>query len=73
MAKAYVCDACGITMTNPYEAKMREFYVGVEFDCGHAFPCNVKTCKSKVHLCDDCYHALHEIAAEKRRADNGQE
>lgn len=68
MAKAYVCDACGITMTDPYEAKMREFYVGVEFDYGHAFPCNVKTCKHKVHLCDECYHALHELA-ERRVSD----
>ena len=62
MAKAYACDACGMVITDPYKVKMREFYVGVEFDCGMAFPCNVKTCKSKVHLCDDCYHALHEIA-----------
>lgn len=62
MAKAYVCDACGTTMTNPYEAKMRQFYVGVEFDYGMAFPCNVKTRKSKVHLCDECYHALKTIA-----------
>ena len=65
MAKAYICDACGITMENPYEAKMREFYVGVEFDYGHAFPCNVKTRKFKVHLCDECYHSLNELAREK--------
>lgn len=62
MAKAYVCDACGITMKDPYEAKMRQFYVGVELDYGVAFPLNVKTIKQKVHLCADCYHALHEIA-----------
>ena len=62
MAKAYACDACGTTMTDPYEAKMREFYVGAEFECGMAFPCNVKTFKSKVHLCGKCYHALKTIA-----------
>ena len=69
MAKVYVCDACGVTMKDPYEVKMREFFVGMEFDYGQAFPCNVKTCKQKVHLCDNCYHALREIAEQKRRAD----
>ena len=29
MANAYVCDACGITITNPHKAKMKEFYVGI--------------------------------------------
>lgn len=71
MAKAYVCDACGVAMADPYEAKMREFYVGVKFDYGHAFPCNVKTPKCKIHLCDDCYRGLHDVAARKRGADNG--
>ena len=69
MAKAYVCDACGMTMTNPYEAKMRQFYVGVEFDYGTTFPCNVKTRKSKVHLCDECYRALKTIAESRMEAD----
>lgn len=59
--KAYVCDACGVAMTNPHEAKMREFYVGFEPFCGHMAFCNVKV-KKKVHLCDECYHSLHEIA-----------
>ena len=35
---------------------------GTTFEQGMAFPHNVKTFKHKVHLCDDCYHALHEIA-----------
>jgi len=65
--KAYVCDACGITMTDPHEARMREFYVGVEFDYGHAFPKPVKV-KKKVHLCDECYHSLNEIAKNKEDA-----
>ena len=62
MAKAYVCDACGATMANPYEANMREFYVGITYGYGMAHTRNVRTPKRKVHLCDDCYHALHEIA-----------
>ena len=65
MAKAYVCDACGQTMTDPYEAKMREFYVGVGFDYNMTFPLNVKTPKQKVHLCDGCYHSLKTIAERK--------
>ena len=59
--KAFVCDACGMTITNPYEVKMREFYVGCEFEQSGVFPHNIRTFKHKVHLCDDCYHALHEI------------
>ena len=59
--KAFVCDACGMAITNPYEVKMREFYVRCEFELSGVFPCNVRTFKHKIHLCDDCYHALHEI------------
>lgn len=65
MAKAYVCDACGETMKDPYEANMREFFVGTEADFGMIFPCNVKTFKHKVHLCDGCYHSLKTIAERK--------
>ena len=61
MAKAYVCDACGFTIENPHRAKMREFYIGMDIDFGVASPCPRKR-KIKVHLCDECYHALHEIA-----------
>lgn len=63
--KAYVCDACGETMKDPYEAKMRMFYIGVEFDYGYAFRRNAKTRKTKVHLCGDCYGALCEIGRAK--------
>lgn len=69
MAKAYVCDACGATMTDPYEAQMREFYVGVMYELNFAFPHNVKTRKCKVHLCSECYHNLDKLA--KEGADNG--
>jgi uncharacterized protein YlaI len=61
MAKAYVCDACGITITNPHDARMKEFYVGCEYVLGAYFP-SFDTRKIKVHLCDDCFHALCEIA-----------
>ena len=61
MAKAYVCDACGITITKPHNAKMKEFYIGYTYEFGLAFPSFDKR-RLKVHLCDDCYHALCEIA-----------
>lgn len=72
MAVAYVCDACGVTMTDPYEAVMREFYVGTVYDFGHFFPRNSKTPKHTVHLCADCYHGLRTVAERKERADDGK-
>ena len=71
MAEAYVCGACGVTMKNPYEVKMREFYVGVRYDF-HSYEVNVRTPKQKVHLCDECYLALRAIAARIRRKDDGK-
>ena len=63
MAECYVCDACGITITDPYSVKMKEFYIGCEFtECG-VFPAP-RRAKKKVHLCDECYHALNELAKE---------
>lgn len=64
MAKAYVCDACGITIKDPHEAKMKEFYVGCHSELCGVFPSFDKR-RVKVHLCDDCYHALCEIAERK--------
>ena len=59
--QTYKCDNCGNTIMNPYEQKMKEFYVGCEFDeCG-VFPIFSKR-KVKVDLCEDCYKGLHHIA-----------
>ena len=71
MAKAYVCDACGIAITNPHNVKMKEFYIGYSFElCGVLS--SFDTRRVKVHLCDDCYHALCEIATKvKRGAEDG--
>lgn len=66
MAKAYVCDACSVTMENPYRENMREFYIGVDYADG--LPVRTKR-KVKVHLCEECYHALHVIA--KRSVNDG--
>ena len=70
MAKAYICDACGDTITNPYTAKMKEFYLGCSVEVSGVFP-SFNTRRTKVHLCDDCYHALYEIAENKRGDNDG--
>ena len=67
--RIYQCDSCKKVITNPYEAKMKEFYVGVDFDNGMYFPIN-STQKIRIHLCDDCYKNLHLIAENKRSENN---
>ena len=68
MAKVYMCDACGITMKDPHEAKMKEFGMGLTYEFGEMLFIPV-TQKTKVHLCDDCFHSLREIAKNKRVGD----
>ena len=68
MAKVYVCDACGDTIRNPHAVKMKEFYIGCSFDLGGGVFPSFDTRKVKVHLCDDCYNALCEIARKKRES-----
>jgi hypothetical protein len=64
MATAYVCDACGKTITDPYSVKMKEFNVGVEFDFDGDWPV-FRSPKQRIHLCDECFHGLHWIAQNK--------
>lgn len=59
----YICDSCGMVIDDPYKVKMKEFYVGYDFDYGMTFPVNSHR-KKKVHLCDECYHALKKFAKE---------
>lgn len=40
--KVYQCDCCKKTITDPYEVKMKDFYVGTDFDNGMYFPINCK-------------------------------
>lgn len=68
--RVYQCDSCKRTITNPHAVKMKEFYVGVDFDNGIYFPVDVRK-KIKIHLCDDCYKGLHLIAKSKRSENNG--
>lgn len=48
---------------------MKEFYVGCSFELCGVLP-SFDTRKIKVHLCDDCYHALCEIAEKKKGGGN---
>lgn len=66
--KVYQCDACKKTIIDPYKVKMKEFYMGCHFDLFGVFPEDSKR-KVKIHLCDNCYRALHLIA-ENKRSDN---
>lgn len=63
--KAYVCDGCGITISDPYRATMKEFYVDSVYEYGAVFPENRKR-KMKIHLCEDCYAGLYHISEEVR-------
>jgi hypothetical protein len=69
--KVYKCDSCGKMIEKPYEEKMKEFYVGCEFDYCGVFPVNSKR-KIKVDLCEACYRGLHLIAEGKRSDNNGE-
>ena len=57
-------DACGETIENPYKAKMKEFCIACRHEVTGTFPWNT-TYKTVVDLCDNCFHALREIAKNK--------
>ena len=62
--RVYQCDCCEKVISDPHTVKMKEFYVGVDFDCGSKR-------KIKIQLCDDCYKGLHLIAEKRERENNG--
>lgn len=59
--KVYKCDSCGKVIENPFKIKMKEFFVGVDFDLTGIFPKKTKLTK-RVHICDECYKGLYIIA-----------
>lgn len=63
--RVYKCDCCEKEISDPYEQKMKEFYVGCEFDYCGVFPVNSKR-KITVDLCEDCFRGLHLIAEKKK-------
>lgn len=69
MAKVYQCDACGDVMKSPYEAKMKEFYIGCSFEFGHVLPSFNKKIV-RIHLCDNCYRNLNRLAEVKKDVKN---
>lgn len=60
--RIYQCDSCNKVISDPYTAKMKEFYLGVDTDyfSGIAIPVESKR-KVKIHLCDECYKGLNLI------------
>ena len=61
MSKEYVCDSCREIMKNPHDVKMKEFYIGYTLEMDGALPYCTNQ-KVKIHLCDDCFRSLKEIA-----------
>lgn len=59
--KTYICDSCERVISDPFEMKMKEFYVRCSFEVNGVLYCNSKR-KVKIHLCGDCYKGLHLIA-----------
>lgn len=66
MSKKYVCDICGKVISDPYEAKMREFYMSLDYDGCMISHTPVKTFKKRIHLCGYCFNGLVEAAVNKK-------
>lgn len=58
--KAFVCDACGKTIINPYQQYVKQFYVS-RFTKKNGDP-KYCICRKKIHLCDDCFRGLYLIS-----------
>lgn len=70
MSKKYICDMCETVIDNPYSVKMREFYIGADYECGTVFPIPIKTSKFKIHICGDCFRTLKNIKDKKEKCDD---
>lgn len=66
--KTYVCDCCNTIISDPYEVKMKEFYLRTKFDFGGAYPVET-TDRRKIHLCGNCFNNLKNIANKKGGAE----
>ena len=62
--KAYKCDICEIAITDPYTAKMKEFYLACDFEFEGIYPKKAKR-KQKLHLCWNCFEGLKGIFAKR--------
>lgn len=63
--QVYKCDACGQIIEDPYKMKMKEFYIR----CTPTYLNYDFTKKVKIHLCNDCYHNLNNLAVAKLSKD----
>ena len=68
--KAYVCDVCGTTITDPYVAKLKEFYFTISNCDIYQVPQKNKI-RTKIHLCNNCFEGFRGIAIEKNRKQKG--
>ena len=64
MGKVYICDSCRTVIDNPFEVRMKEFYIGRDFELEGVF-LFPSTCKRRIHLCDECYKNLRYIGNKK--------
>lgn len=69
IVKICKCDACGRIVDSPYKARMKEFYVGEDFENGHFWDVNAWR-KTKIHLCKNCYKGLYCVATKIREERN---
>ena len=59
--KVYICDSCGVEITEPHKVGMKEFCLSVSnCDIWQIFMPSKN--KKKVHLCRECYRGLYILA-----------
>ena len=68
--KAYVRDICGVAITEPYSAKMREFCFTIS-NCDIYQTPNKDKVKAKIHLCNNCFEGFKGIVKEKAKKKGG--
>lgn len=60
--RIYQCDSCKEIISDPYTAKMKEFYLRADVNCLSGIPIPIKSKRRvKIHLCDECYKGLNLI------------
>lgn len=65
MAQKYICDSCGKVIDDPYDVRMREFFIDAEYDLSQWWYRPVKH-KCRIHLCDGCFKGLNKLADKKK-------
>lgn len=61
--KAYICDACGALLYDPYKATMREYVYSSRSGTKGKW-------KRTVHLCAGCFQNLHWLAERMEAQDD---